>query len=311
MLFDHSITAAAALSFALLLATTIPNKVASAETPCQCTFTSADPADCVVYGQLGDGNLIPWSVASQECLDAFKIKDEAIDPKTLSNIFPNTDGTGGSVSGFVNYMRFNDGSVASSIKAGFPQFYAESDTSPGKMVLLDEITVDGTTTSCSSESGGSESSCYNVMKSYFGTEPGASEMAGVGEQLYNAAAVSREKEQSLVRIRLCQDGATAECGALSDQVQETMASNSDKFCSAYGLGPAGYDYPKCGGDGTSSGEEMMFDPTTKETIDPMGSGTDDTSSSSKVASGGAVLLVFAASLVRMAMCQNNGHYTTL
>ena len=304
--FNHSITAAAALSFALLLGD-IPNK-ASAEAPCQCTFTSVYPADCVVYGQLGDGNLIPWAVASQGCLDTFKIKDEAIGPKTLSNIFPNADGTGGSVSGFVNYMRFNDGSVASSIKAGFPQFYAESDVSPGKMDLLDEIMVDGTTTSCSS--GGGESYCYNAMKSYFGTEPGASEMAGVGEQLYNVAAVSREKEQSLVRIRLCQDGATAECGALSDQVQETMASNSDKFCSAYGLGPAGYDYPKCGGGGGSDEDEDMFDPTTKETIDPM-DGADDTSSSSKVVSGGAVLLVFAASLVKMAMGRDNGDYTTL
>ena len=307
MLFNTSVTAAAALSFALLLGA-IPNKASSAEAPCQCTFTSADPADCVAYGQLGDGNLIPWSVASQECLDTFKIKDEAIDPTTLSNIFPNADGTGGSVSGFVNYLRFDDGSVASSIKAGFPKFYVESDVSPGKMDLLDEITVDGTTTSCSSEGGGSESSCYNAMKSYFGTEPGASEMAGVGEQLYNVAAVSREKEQSLVRIRLCQDGATAECGALSDQVQETMASNSDKFCSAYGLGPAGYDYPKCGGGGGS--DEEVFDPTTKETIDPM-DGADDTSSSSKVVSGGAVLLVFAASVVKMAMGRDNGDYTTL
>ena len=49
-----------------------------------------------------------------------------------------------------------------------------------------------------------------------------------------------------------------------------------------------------------SSDEEVFDPTTKETIDPM-DGADDTSSSSKVVSGGAVLLVFAASVVKMAM----------
>ena len=55
--------------------------------PCQCSFSSADPPDCVAYGQLGDGNLIPWSIASQECLDLYKIKDEAIDPGMLESIF--------------------------------------------------------------------------------------------------------------------------------------------------------------------------------------------------------------------------------
>ena len=220
--------------------------------PCQCSFSSADPPDCVAYGQLGDGNLIPWSIASQECLDLYKIKDEAIDPGMLESIFPNPDATGASVAGFVNYLRFDDGSVASSIKAGFPQFYDESDMMAGKMELKDEIVVDGETIVCSSDRGGSQSDCYNGMKVYFASEPGASEMAGVGQQLYNAAAVSREKEQSIVRIRLCEEGGAAECGAISDQVMEKMANNPDKFCSAYGLGPAGYDYPKCFESGGSS-----------------------------------------------------------
>ena len=211
--------------------------------PCQCSFSSADPADCVAYGQLGDGDLIPWSIASQECLDLYKIKDEAIDPGMLESIFPSPDGTGGSVSGFVNYLRFDDGSVASSIKAGFPQFYDESDMMAGKMELKDEIVVDGETIVCSSDMGGSQTDCYNAMKVYFASEPGASEMAGVGQQLYNAAAVSREKEQSIVRIRLCEEGGAAECGDVSGQVLEVMTGNPDKFCSAYGLGPAGYDYP--------------------------------------------------------------------
>jgi len=190
------------------------------ETPCQCSFTSADPPGCVAYGQLGDGNLIPWAVASQECLDLYKIKDEAIDSDLLESIFPNPDGSDGSTSGFVNFLRFEDGSVASSIKAGFPRFYEESNTMAGKMEVKDAIVVDGETITCSSDMGGSQSDCFNAMKVYFASEPGASDMAGVGQQLYNAAAVSREKEQSAVRIRLCMEGGAPECGAVGNGAEK-------------------------------------------------------------------------------------------
>ena len=258
--------------------------------PCQCSFSSADPPDCVAYGQLGDGIPIPWSIASQECLDLYKIKDEAIDPGMLESIFPNPDGSDASVSGFVNYLRFEDGSVASSIKAGFPLFYDESDMMAGKMELKDEIVVDGETIVCSSDMGGSQSDCYNGMKVYFASEPGASEMAGVGQQLYNAAAVSREKEQSIVRIRLCEEGGAAECGAVSDQVLEKMAVNPDKFCSAYGLGPVGFDYPKCfesGGANTDIGSAGS-----------MSGESDDTSSAASLRLfGGAGALIGILGLV--------------
>ena len=155
----------------------------------------------------------------------------------------------------------------------------------GKMELKDEIVVDGETIVCSSDMGGSQSDCYNGMKIYFASEPGASEMAGVGQQLYNAAAVSREKEQSIVRIRLCEEGGAAECGAISDQVLVVMADNPDKFCSAYGLGPAGYDYPKCfeSDSGSSSGATGSIS----------GEG-DDTSSAASFKLDGALLISIAA-----------------
>ena len=246
------------------------------ETPCQCSFTSADPPGCVAYGQLGDGNLIPWAVASQECLDLYKIKDEAIDSDLLESIFPNPDGSDGSTSGFVNFLRFEDGSVASSIKAGFPRFYEESNTMAGKMEVKDAIVVDGETITCSSDMGGSQSDCFNAMKVYFASEPGASEMAGVGQQLYNAAAVSREKEQSVVRIRLCMEGGAPECGAASEMVLKKMEENQDKYCSAFGLGPEPYDYPKCFGGGSGS----------------TSAGGDDTSPAASAKIGGAALLIF-------------------
>ena len=42
-----------------------------------CGFDAADAADCVVPGQLGDGELIPWARASQECLDVFSVRPRA------------------------------------------------------------------------------------------------------------------------------------------------------------------------------------------------------------------------------------------
>ena len=147
----------------------------------------------------------------------------------------------------------------------------------GKMELKDAIVVDGETITCSSDMGGSQSDCFNAMsKVYFASEPGASEMAGVGQQLYNTAAVSREKEQSAVRIRLCMEGGAPECGATSEMVLKKMEENQDKFCSAFGLGPEPYEYPKCGSG--SAGVTSV--------------GGDDTSPAASAKSGGAALLIF-------------------
>jgi hypothetical protein len=83
-----------------------------------------------------------------------------------------------------------------------------------------------------------ESICYD-----------ASEMQAIGVSLYDQQAVSREKEQSLVRIRLCSDSGTStsssRCETLSTQVQEVLAANPSKYCSAFGLGPASYTIPGC------------------------------------------------------------------
>jgi len=272
------------LSLIIAFVLAAPLVSSQTEAPCQCSFTSADPPSCVAYGQLGDGNLIPWTVATQECLDLYKIKDEAIDPGMLGSMFPNPDGSGGSTSAFVNYLRFDDGSVASSIKAGFPQFYDESDIMAGKMELKDSIVVDGETIACSSDMGGSQSDCYNAMKVYFASEPGASEMAGVGQQLYNNAALSREKEQSTVRIRLCMEGGAPECGATSDMVLSYMEANPDKFCSAFGLGPEPYDYPKCFNGGGATGGA-------NGSTDGMSMGGDDTCPAASAKIGGAALLM--------------------
>lgn len=41
------------------------------------------------------GPLIFWPKASQDCLDAFNIKAEAVDPVLLKSMFPNADGSNG------------------------------------------------------------------------------------------------------------------------------------------------------------------------------------------------------------------------
>lgn len=215
--------------------------LASAECD-QCFFTDEDAADCKVYGQLGDRVLIAWNRASQACLDEFQIKDQAIDPATLEGVFPNSDGSGANVNTFVNYLKFNSGSVVNGLKLSFSDFFDENDTSSG-VVFKDSIVVDGTTYDCEA----SETACYNALKIYFAKEPGASEMQDIGVDLYNQAAVSLEKEQSLVRIRLCAETSSSACEPLATQVNEQKTANPDKFCSAFGLGPAGTTVPGCEG----------------------------------------------------------------
>lgn len=239
-----------------LFVANVPLVSAATTVPCNCEFSGDnDTEGCVVYGQLGDGELIPWNVAPQACLDYYSIKDEAIDPNSLTDMFPNPDGTGGNPGFFVNYLRFDDGSIASGFKASFPQFFIESTTQPGKMVLQEEIKVGSLTYVCSPDKGGNEGSCWTAIRTYFSREPGDAEMAAIGKSLYGQQAVSREKEQVLVRIRICSDGPPdgGECGALAEQVQKVKENNPDKFCSAFGLGPkAGNTYPKCGEENINS-----------------------------------------------------------
>ena len=63
-------------------------------------------------------------------------------------------------------------------------------------------------------------------------------------------------------------------------VLKKMEENQDKFCSAFGLGPEPYDYPKCvgGSAGVTS------------------AGGDDTSPAASAKIGGAALLIFVFGL---------------
>ena len=252
-----SITQSVAAAVLLALVVLLAAPLAGAEESCACRFQQSDPADCRVYGQLGDGVLIPWHRASQECLDVFNIKDEAIPPSTLDSIFP--DGLDGEprVSSMVSYLRFTSDAVSTGIKLSLTDFFVQ-DASGSAAVFKEEIVVDGQTVNCED----SQSACWRAVTDYFNTDEGMAVLKDIGETLYMQQAVSKEKEQSLVRIRLCSDGADPDCGALSDQVQDYVQDLGDStFCSAYGLGPNTDDLPYCtatsptigGGTGSSGG----------------------------------------------------------
>ena len=217
-----------------------------ADAACACLFDGNDADDCVVYGQLGDRVLIPWNKASQECLDVYKIKVESISSTLLRSMFPNADGTNGNVNSFVNWLKNDSGSQSNSIKIGYDQFWNDQN---GVADLKDSISVDGPPIPCKPTTF----DCYDAIKSYFSTEPGASEMEQIGQQLHSLQAVDKEKEQSVIRTRLCQEDATPECGALDDQVKMKMAEQPNKACSAFGLGPAEVPIPDC--DGKSTGDK--------------------------------------------------------
>mmetsp|Transcript_1512 Transcript_1512/g.2060 ORF Transcript_1512/g.2060 Transcript_1512/m.2060 type:complete len:308 (-) Transcript_1512:65-988(-) len=212
--------------------------VAAATQKCDmCMFGLDDPEDCNVYGQLGDDILIGWSKASQQCLDAYNIKSQSMDPATLNAMFPNTNGSGGNIGSFVNYARFNSDSTSNTIKAGYANFFKQDEMNTNLYALKDTVvSVDGTSVDCTA----SQSNCYNAWKEYLAVEPGLSEMAQSGCTLHNLGALDREKEQSLIRIRLCQEGDSgllSACYGLAMEVQDKMDEHPTKFCSAFGLGP--------------------------------------------------------------------------
>lgn len=208
---------------------------ATAENLCPCKFDGTDPSDCRVYGQLGDGKLIPWHKASQQCLDAHNIKISAIPTHTLDGMCnpPNANA-------FVSYLKFESSAAATSIKQSYPQFW-DGDSNP--ITLMPNINgVD-----CKTNASG----CWTQIKSYFSSNP--SEVEKNCQTFYNAAKKDLELEQSTARISICNNEITAaeKCGALQTQVAEIKKGSPQKACSAFGLGPVSggsEKRPTCGKD---------------------------------------------------------------
>jgi hypothetical protein len=254
----------------------------------QCRFGADDDAStCKVYGQI-DGTLVPWTLASRDCLDVYSIEIATVDPATVG-CTTTTD-----VSAFVNAIRFE--TLPNSIRAGLGQdfFVQDSSKSSTYYALNDSITVAGTTYDCQA----SENDCYNTaMKTYFATDDeGRAEMADVCRTVQAKALVDRELEQSTVRIRLCQEelsssssttaldntngsSSSAACGTLAAEVAAKMTEFPDQDCSGFGLGPGTTAIPGCSNDDDDQDDQQDDNKASPNTNTPA-SGTTMTMGSS-------------------------------
>ena len=238
------------IAIALLLSTVVKGQATTTArtSPCDaCQFVvDTDPSDCKVYGQLGDDVLIAWSRASQDCLDYHKIKVQSVDPTLLASAFPNADGSDGNVAAFVNILRFQASSaVVNGILLSLTDLFDEDDN--GNAITKDTIVVDGVTYDCQA----SMSDCWNKgVRAYFSMEPGASEMQAIGKNLYDRQRLDKELEQSTVRIAICNEGSVSVCEPLHSEIEDKKAQ-TDKACSAFGLGPAENTIPGCENIGSS------------------------------------------------------------
>ena len=116
---------------------------------------------------------------------------QAVDPDTLAQMFPSSDGSEGNVGAFTNWLRFTNNQVTDSLQASFPAYFVVD--VGGTMTFRDDLSCSGT------------SACWTAFRQYL-EGPGAAEMAAAGRTLWARQRSSREKEQALVRIRLCSDG---------------------------------------------------------------------------------------------------------
>jgi hypothetical protein len=255
-----------------------------------CLYDGNDGEDCKVYGQLGEGDLIAYHKASQDCLDAHDIKVQAVDATMLASMFPNADGSDANVNAFVSFLKNTDGAAVNAILSSLDFYFVEA-TAGQKPVFLDTIVVEGVTYDCTA----STSDCWNAMKVYFESDEGQAVLQSVAMDLYAKAKNGRELEQSTVRIAICNHGDTdGTCAALSAQIDELKTANPDKACSAFGLGPAETAIPGCDdsdfdANGGDTGNSTTRDSTTSDAA--------TTTFSSYVIGNGMLLLLLSLPLL--------------
>lgn len=194
-----------------------------------CKFDGNDPADCVIYGKLGD-EIVEWSTAGTECKGYYDIKITGINPSTSCS----------TVNAFVNSMRFGDlQSSTSKLGLGVASeggaFFVDN-TDANRVDMADTITINGETTNCEA----SANNCWTAMKAYFAEGDGAKEMGQVCDKLYNQVRVDRNLEESVLRNRLCMEHKEGNqiiisCDPLAQQVKDQIAANPDRDCSGYGF----------------------------------------------------------------------------
>jgi len=217
-----------------------------------------DLTTCKEYGLIDNTELVPWNVASQECLNAYNIKISSIDPTASCS----------SSNAFVNSLKLGDLSTSQAkLGLGIPYggFFFQDSNNNNIPVLKDTITIDGATYDCKQ----SQSNCYNAMKPYFEVDPtGQKEMKDVCDTLQNQVKVDRQLEQSTMRIRICNEisdnsSIDSSCSVLGEQVNEYVKKYPSKDCSAFGFGTGSMVIPGC----SVSGNEGVGTPKQSSTND--------------------------------------------
>ena len=238
--------------YAVLL---LPATGAQAVSYCSCRYNVPfeDEVECRSYGQLGDDVLIPWYRANQTCLDTYQIKVSAIDSEILFDICPYENATDADVQVLLNEIRYNPSAATRAIQASFPTFWMESNTTVGSYELVDVIYDGRNNPNCIV----SETLCYNTIREYFTTQP--SELGSACKEFHARHRFEKDEEQSIVRIRLCQEVDStnstdlSNCEPLVSQIITIKNSNPSKACSAFGLGPGTQqDFPTCSGNNATN-----------------------------------------------------------
>lgn len=190
--------------------------------PCEFDVAPEEEASCRVYGQLGgdDRTLIPWYRATQECLDLYNIKVQAVDPRDIEAVCRNGNPD---LAQLRTFLRFNSGPASKAFKTQYTEIFDSTSSN-----IKDQIMTSTGTLDCQAN----VNNCWNYLPTFFADK--IDEVVTFCQELVNRRAFELETEQSVVRIRLCQEGLEPVCSPLDVQVDEIKGNATS--CAALGLG---------------------------------------------------------------------------
>jgi hypothetical protein len=237
----------------LLIVLGIIPRISAQEKFCNCTFAihpDQETYPCRVFGQLGDGELIPWYRANQTCLDDLTVRNATIDADRMFEMCPYPNSTNASVELIFAEIRTKlenaesdsgtNKTAIKAIQARYPQFWVENSTSPGSYVLADTI-YDSRNSPVQCSTG--INLCWGVIKDYFTAN--LEETGTLCRDFHFWYVYEQVLEQSTARRFLCEDSGVnvTSCEQLASQVVEIKESKPGIECDAYGNGPGNIPIP--------------------------------------------------------------------
>jgi hypothetical protein len=239
----------------ILISLGIVPRISAQEKFCNCTFAvhpDQETYPCRVFGQLGDGELIPWNRANQTCLDDLAVNNSTIDADRMFAMCPYPNSTDASVELIFAEIRSNlenpdnsdmrtNNTAIKAIQARYPRFWVENSTLPGSFVLAETIYDSrDSPVQCST----SVNLCWGVVKDYFTAK--SEELGTLCRDFYFWYAYEQVLEQSTARRFLCENSGTnvtSKCGPLASQVLDIKELKPGIECNAYENGPGDISIP--------------------------------------------------------------------